>query len=58
MYIIIRRNKQGFLSSITLKTGENRNFAMLKKTFSKHQLIKFSITHVYIKPEFDTKMIQ
>ena len=33
-------------------------FFMLKTTFSKHQLIKISITHVYIKPKVDTKMIQ
>ena len=32
-------------------------FVTLKTTFRKHQLIKISITHVYIKLEFDTKMI-
>ena len=29
---------------------------ILKTTFSKHQLIKISVTHVYIKPEVDTKV--
>ena len=33
-------------------------FFILKIIFSKHQLIKISITHMYIKPEVDTKMIQ
>ena len=30
-------------------------FVMLKTTFSKHQLIKISIIHMYIKPEFKKK---
>ena len=47
-----------------LKCGEKKNsapfnaFFILKIIFSKHQLIKISITHMYIKPEVDTKMIQ
>ena len=53
----IRRSR---VFQLVLKGGENKNFAfvILKTTFSKYQLIKISITHVYIEPEVDTKIIQ
>ena len=55
--------------NMKLKGGGNRNFVpgefwpfnafvILKTTFSKHQLMKISITYMYIQPEVDTKMIQ
>ena len=61
------QKKQGFPNSIErLKKwkfwlGELwlfNAFVMLKRTFSKHQLIKISITCVYIKPESKKKMLQ